>query len=108
MPCRDPDWNESDRRWAWDTDTVCELEAKLDKVTALLCNICRRVKDWTVLSPKHLELSAEETEWYAEHEAADNARIVEEATQQREIYLQSVRDRLMKQLTNDELEALGI
>jgi len=109
MPCRDPDWYGQ----SVDNPVSVELKEKVNNLTQLLCRACSILdnKGFFTKYP-HGELE----DWYREHQAADRARVeasrraFERAQKEkrRKGYLESVRDRLMSELTDDEKEALGL
>lgn len=81
----------------------------IDILTRRLCHAC------SLLEENSIEMPAELYEWHYEHKLEDQARIKEakrrreerEAQERRDEYLQSVKERIMKQMTDDEKEALG-
>ena len=96
-------------------DRVVEVESKeatltIDILTRRLCHACE------LLSTTDVGVPAELDEWWYEHKLKDQALIeeakrraaLEEAEDRRGSYLNSVRDRVLGQLTPDEREALGL
>jgi hypothetical protein len=82
----------------------------IDLLTRRLCFACARMQDHEV------PLGSELDEWWYEHQLRDKA-LQDEAKQRanqelaqdrRERYLESVKERVLVQLTDDEKEALGI
>lgn len=87
-----------------------ELVKRVDVLTRRLCHACQLLEESGASLPKELD------EWWYEHKLEDEARIAEakkRATEQsaadrRAEYLESVRERVMNQLTDDEIDALGL
>lgn len=85
-------------------------QKKIDSLTRLLCHACG------LLSASSVDMGQELDEWWYEHRLKDEElkaeakrrAEAEAATVRREAYLESIRKRVMRQLTDDELEALGI
>lgn len=82
----------------------------INKLTALLCDSCRSMVQANV------PLSAELQAWYEIHKEEDDHRIRREEReraiahqeQRRKEHLESVKRRLMNQLTDDEKESIGL
>ena len=82
----------------------------IDHLTRLLCHACG------VIDEAGVDMGKELDEWWYEHRLADEERKAEakrraeaeEAAVRRANYLSDVRLRVMKQLTDDEREALGL
>ena len=100
------------------------LGQRLNIVTALLCDLCGKMNDAVLYLTNDPHWEKEEVEklfpaelkaWWIEHskkDAARRSRAQQEmanaaAIQNRSNHLKSVHDRLMSQLTDEELEALG-
>lgn len=105
MPCRGP---EISRRQL--SEEREEMRRQRDTVTALLCYACRQFTE------EELQDMPELYRWFQKHDAEDQARLqreTEEAEKRleaasRKRYLAGVRKRLESQLSDDELEALGV
>jgi hypothetical protein len=82
---------------------------EINLLTARLCEACRVLEEHGLV-PKEL------TAWWKQHKKEDENRqkaaaeklAKAEKTMQRKEYLRSVKERLKKQLSPDELEALGL
>lgn len=86
---------------------------KIDLLTRLLCHACDVIEE---IGGDLNDANQELKDWHEEHERQDAARIAEANRQLakrknkilRAKYLKSVRERTLKQLTDDEREALGL
>ena len=70
MPCYD----------ARDNLTAATMKAELDKVTRLLCELCRAIADpdeliWADDGNRQYVLTPETLAWWKEHKAADDIRL---------------------------------
>ena len=95
-----------------DTDkALVEAIAHIDLLTRRLCKVCS-----IIYESEELKLPTELDEWYYEHRLEDEARIEEAkqrkesqlAEERRKAYLESVRERILEQLSDDEKEALNL
>ena len=86
------------------------LVKKIDVLTRRLCFACQLLEDNGIDTGKELN------EWHYEHKLEDEALKAEakrraeekDAKIRRQEYLQSVKERVLGQLTDDERESLGI
>lgn len=93
--------------------TIADQERRLDRLTALLCNACRIIKQGY---DTQWGLSAELSTWYAAHEKSDKARLKKDRVEAEnaarvekvEAHKKSVRARLLTQLSDEEKDALGL
>lgn len=87
-----------------------ELRLQVDHLTRLLCSACQ------YLEVAEVEMPAELDVWWEAHKLADKKREIEArqqleqamARKEHQQHLNSVRARLLTQLTEDEKEALGL
>lgn len=85
-------------------------QKRIDELTRRLCHACTLLQEAKITLPDELD------EWWYEHRLADEERKLEakrraeaeEAEVRRKRYLKSVKSRLLKQLSDDEKEALGL
>lgn len=115
MPCvgvsRDDDsYEDHQRELKWHNERHNNYATVIDALTAKLCFACR------TFGLNGIDIPLELAEWYAQHKAEDDRRIAneklrmqeQEAANRRKQYLESVRDRLLCQLSDEEKESLGI
>lgn len=93
--------------------SVGDIQAELDKVTALLCNVCRR--SLTNSKANRLtNLTNEELGWYNKHVVEDNIRreteaaLLEKERLIKKAKQKAIRARVISQLTKEEREACGL
>lgn len=90
--------------------TPPEMRKKIDWLTRMLCHACGLLEDAEV------DMGRELSEWHYEHKLADEERIkeakaravAESARRRRDKYLASIKARMLRQMTDDEREALGL
>jgi len=86
------------------------LRQEIDVLTRRLCHACQLLEDAGVNIPSELD------EFWNEHKLKDKELMEEakrrakaqESKDRRDEYLESVKDRVLGQLTDDEREALGL
>ncbi len=101
MPCRD--YNEG---FSYESPKTQE---KLDKVTRLLCGLCRKIEKSKNIQVKALlySTSADEElgEWWKEHQEQDRKRLKAEQEQERK---KNLKKNALLKLTTEERKVLGI
>jgi hypothetical protein len=114
MPCLD-ERNSNEYFLSNANEEIKVLHEKCNRLTVLLCNACRQLEEKNGNFGVLLD-GAELSKWWQQHKAkdrqmqeAEDRERAEKLKQQEETqYLQSVKTRLMSQLTDDEKRALGI
>ena len=94
MPCMDYQDSRDGRE--------VNLENKINYLTRLLCSACRQLAE---RSSSGQIYDAELSEWYKKHQEEDQRRIAEANKREAKA---AIKKRLLKQLTKEELDALGI
>jgi hypothetical protein len=93
MPCRDYD----DRDYTW------EYQVKLDKVTRLLCELCKKIEgtDFDECISRNRELK----EWWEDHKKKDRERI---KLENRLKEIENIKVKALSKLSLEEIQLLGL
>ena len=90
MPCRDDGW-----------EGVIAQKEELDKLTDMLCRMCRGTESAGRLSVLPPDVQV----WWAEHKKADAAREAQERAEKAQLDLKK---KALKKLSAEEKKALGL
>lgn len=95
MPCRDGG--------PTDYEETVEKQRRLDKVTRMLCGLCRRVNKSG--RDTLITYDAELTAWWADHQAEDRKREAEEAAERAK---ERARQAVLAKLSPRDRKILGV
>lgn len=109
MPCNGGNYFGRSREVGLERSYTQELK-RAEHLTRMLCQALDMLDGHVAALPPELD------EWWYEHRLKDEARTkeakrraaAETAKERRSKYLESVRERVVGQLTEDEIEALGL
>lgn len=96
MPCADPDPHRTER----------EIQARLDKVTRMLCDLCTNLDtlDYGIAETCRMPINGL-SEWWEAHKQRDKIRVIHEENMRKR---EEVKKTALSKLTWEERQTLGL